>query len=175
MTGTADETLLAVGQVDKPFGIRGEVIVKPLTDSAERFQRLRAISIGRTARTARPATVEAVAVESRGVRVRLHGVEDRTAAEALRGQYLFVDRRHRAKLKTGHHYVHEIIGLAVEDERGVRRGVVHDVLKLPAQDVYVIEHGGREYMLPAVREFIREIDLKAGLVRVHLIDGILES
>lgn len=175
MTGTVDDTLLAVGQVDKPFGIRGEVVIRPLTDSPERFQRLRAVRIGRSAESSRPATVDTVAVDSRGVRVHLHGIDDRTAAEALRGQYLFVDPRHRAKLATGRHYVHEIVGLAVEDERGVRRGVVKDVLKLPAQDVYVIVDGGREFMLPAVREFVREIDLEAGLLRVHLIDGILES
>jgi len=41
--------------------------------------------------------------------------------------------------------------------------------------VYVIVDGAREFMLPAVREFIREIDLEAGVLRVHLIDGILES
>jgi 16S rRNA processing protein RimM len=116
-----------------------------------------------------------VAVEGRGVRVHLTGVDDRTAAEALRGHYLFVDRRHRAKLKPGHHFLHEVVGLAVEDERGVRLGVVKDVLKLPAQDVYVISDGGREFMLPAVREFIREIDFKAGLLRVHLIEGIREA
>jgi 16S rRNA processing protein RimM len=175
MTGTVDDTLLAVGQVDKPFGIRGEVVVKPLTDSADRFQRLRAVRVGRSADMSRPATVDAVAVDGRGVRIHLQGIDDRTSAEALRGQYVFVDRRHRAKLATGRHYVHEIVGLAVEDDHGVRRGVVTDVLKLPAQDVYVIVDGAREYMLPAVREFIREIDLEAGLLRVHLIDGMLET
>jgi 16S rRNA processing protein RimM len=175
MTKTVDDALLAVGQVDKPFGIRGEVVVKPLTDSTGRFQRLRSVRVGRNAETSRPATVDAVAVEGRGVRVHLKGVDDRTAAEALRGHYLFVDRRHRAKLKPGQHFLHEIVGLEVEDERGVRLGVVKDVLKLPAQDVYVIAGGGREFMLPAVREFIREIDLKAGLLRVHLIEGIREA
>jgi 16S rRNA processing protein RimM len=175
MTGTVDDALLAVGQVDKPFGIRGEVVVRPLTDSTERFEGLRAVRVGRNAEASLPATVDAVAVEGRGVRVHLKGVDDRTAAEALRGQYLFVDRRHRTKLKPGRHYVHEIVGLAVEDEHGVRHGVVKDVLKLPAQDVYVIVDGGREFMLPAVREFIREIDLEAGLLRVHLIDGLRES
>lgn len=175
MSEAGDETLLAVGQVEKAFGIRGEVVIRLLTDSPERFRRLHAVRIGRDAEAARPATVDAVAVEGRGVRLHLKGVDDRTAAEALRGQYLFVDRRHRARLKPGRHFVHEIVGLTVEDERGVRHGVVKEVLKLPAQDVYVIAEAGREYMLPAVREFIREIDLEAGLLRVRLIDGIRES
>ncbi len=175
MSESGDNALLAVGQIDKPFGIRGEVVVKPLTDSPERFHRLRAVRLGKQAETSRPATVDAVAVESKGVRIHLKGVDDRTAAEALRGEYLFVDGRHRARLKPGHHFVHEVVGLAVEDEHGLRHGVVKEVLKLPAQDVYVIEEGGREFMLPAVREFIREIDLEAGVLRIHLIDGIREG
>jgi 16S rRNA processing protein RimM len=175
MSEQADDALLAIGQVEKAFGIRGEVVVRPLTDSAERFQRLRAVRVGRNADTARPATVDAAAVEARGVRLHLKGVDDRAAAEVLRGQYLFVDRRHRVRLTPGRHFVHEIVGLTVEDERGVRRGVVQDVLKLPAQDVYVIADGGHEFLLPAVREFIREIDLEAGILRVHLIDGIREA
>lgn len=174
MTGTVDDALLAVGEVDKPFGIRGEVVVKPLTDSTERFRGLRAVRIGWNAEASRPATVDAVAIERRGVRVHLSGVDDRTAAESLRGQFLFVDRRHRAKLLEGRHYIHDIVGLAVEDEHGVRCGVVRDVLKLPAQDVYVITGGGREFMLPAVREFIREVDLEAGVLRVRLIEGMRE-
>lgn len=123
MTGTVDDALLAVGQVDKPFGIRGEVVVKPLTDSADRFQRLRAVRVGRSADMSRPATVDAVAVDGRGVRIHLQGIDDRTSAEALRGQYVFVDRRHRAKLATGRHYVHEIVGLAVEDDHGYAAGL----------------------------------------------------
>jgi 16S rRNA processing protein RimM len=175
MTATVDEDLLAVGEIDKAFGIRGELVVKLLTDSAERFRGLQTVRVGRTARTSRPAALEVVAVEAKGVRVRLQGVDDRTSAEALRGYLLFVDRAHRVELQPGRHFVHEIVGLAVEDERGVRHGRVKDVLKLPAQDVYVIVDGEREFMLPAVREFIRGIDLDAGLLRVHLIDGMLEE
>jgi 16S rRNA processing protein RimM len=175
MKEAADEALLAVGRVGKPFGVRGEVVITPLTDSTERFHRLRSVRLGPNPETARPATVDAVAVDVRGVRVHLNGVDDRTAAEALRGQYLFVDRRHRARLGAGRHYVHQIVGLVVEDERGVRHGVVKEVLKLPAQDVYVIAEGGKVFMLPAVREFIREIDVETGILRVQLIDGIRET
>jgi 16S rRNA processing protein RimM len=169
------DALLAVGEVRKAFGITGEVVVRPLTDSVDRFRSLRAVRIGREASASRPATVVSVAIEAKGVRVRLRGVEDRTAAEALRGQFLFVDRAHRARLPAGRHYVHDVVGLVVEDEGGARRGVVTEVLKLPAQDVYVIRDGDREFMLPAVREFIREIDVPAGVLRVRLIGGIADA
>lgn len=175
MTESDDDALLAVGQVDKAFGVKGEVVVKPLTDSPERFRRLRTVRMGHKPETSRAATILAAAVEGRGVRLQLKGVDDRDAAESLRGQYLFVDRRQREKLGPGRHYVHEVVGLTVVDESGTRHGVVKDVVKLPAHDVYVIGDGAKEFMLPAVREFVKEIDVAAGFVRVHLIDGIREA
>jgi 16S rRNA processing protein RimM len=174
MKGSGDDMLLAVGQVAKAFGIHGDLVVRSLADSPERFRRLQAVHVGRSAQATRPAAVESVTIEARGIRIHLKGVNDRTAAEALRGCFLFVDGKHRARPGRGRYFVHEIVGLRVVDERGTQRGVVKEVLKLPAQDVYVIADGAAEYMLPAVREFVREVDLAAGLLRVRLIDGIRE-
>lgn len=53
-------------------------------------------------------------------------------------------------------------------------GRVREVLKLPAQDVYVIERHGRDIMIPAVQEFILGVDLEEGVMRVRLIDGMVE-
>lgn len=174
MTESGDDTLLAVGQVAKAFGIHGDLVIRSLADSPERFRRLQAVHVGRNALASRPAAVESVAIDARGIRVHLKGVNDRTAAEALRGHFLFVSGKHRARLKRGRYFVHEIVGLTVVDEHGAHCGVVKEVLKLPAQDVYVIADGAREYMLPAVQEFIREVDRTAGLLHVRLIDGIRE-
>ena len=56
-------------------------------------------------------------------------------------------------------------------EEGEEIGRIKDVLTMPSSDVYVIE-GARSYMIPAVKEFVREIDTAAGVVRVHLIEGM---
>jgi 16S rRNA processing protein RimM len=76
--------------------------------------------------------------------------------------------------KKGTHFVHDIVGLNVVDEKGIGVGVVKDVLRLPAQDVYVIEKDGREWMLPAVKEFVASIDVVARTMRVRVIEGLME-
>jgi 16S rRNA processing protein RimM len=170
-----DRELLAVGRIVKPFGLRGDLVVESLADSPERFRTVRAVHLGPDPASARPAEITRAAVERRGVRVTIAGVSDRTAAEKLVGHYLFVDPSHRVKLPRGRHFVHQVVGLTVLDQHGVVVGRVRDVLKLPAQDLFVIEHHGRELLIPAVRPFIRSIDPEEGICRVHLIEGMGEE
>jgi 16S rRNA processing protein RimM len=170
-----DQDLLAVGRIVKAFGLRGEVVVESLADSPERFRRLRSVLLGPDAATARRTRITRTAVEARGVRVALADISDRTAAEKIVGHFLFVDAQHRVKLPPGRHFVHQVVGLTVLDQDGAVVGCVRDVLKLPAHDVYVIERNGREILIPAVREFVLSINLEEGILRVHLIEGMVEE
>ncbi|MCK5573100.1 MAG: 16S rRNA processing protein RimM, partial [Bacteroidetes bacterium] len=149
---TSDRDLLAVGKIVKASGLRGDVIVQSMTDSPARFRQLRNVLMGKDPESVITVEIEAAAVGSRGVRVRIAGVADRTAAEQTVGNYLFVDEEHRVRIPRGRFFVHEIIGMTVIDQDGKNRGVVKDVLKLPAHDVYVVECNSREFMLPAAKE-----------------------
>jgi 16S rRNA processing protein RimM len=169
------ESFLTIGTIVKAFGIRGEIVVRAYTDSTARFRRLKEVYLGPDAAASAPRRVERAAVETRGVRLKLAGIDDRTAAEMLVGSLLFVDERHRTQPPRGRHFIHEVIGLRVCDEEGRVLGTVREVLKMPAQDVYVIDRHGRDVMIPAVKEFVREIDPAAGIMRVRLIEGLLEE
>ena len=67
-------------------------------------------------------------------------------------------------------FTEDLIGLKVVTTDGQELGVVDDVLGAPAQDILVIG----EVMIPAVKEFVKEVDLEAGLIRVELIPGFLD-
>jgi 16S rRNA processing protein RimM len=164
--------LLAVGRIVKVFGVRGEVVVQAMTDSPERFRQLRSVLMGAEPGSVCEVQIQDVAVAHRGVRVRIAGIDDRMAAERVVGNFLFVDREHRVRIPRGRFFVHELIGLKVLDGDGRPRGVVRDVLKLPAHDVYVVTHEGHEYMIPAVKEFIREIDVEQGVLKVNMMEGL---
>jgi 16S rRNA processing protein RimM len=107
--------------------------------------------------------------------MKLEGVDDRNAAAGLVGQFLFVDSTHRVKVPHGRYFIHQVIGLAVVDDKGHPLGRVQEVLKLPGHDVYVIDHHGHEIMIPAVKEFIIRIDPMKGTMWVRLIEGMLEQ
>jgi 16S rRNA processing protein RimM len=165
---------LAVGKVVKAFGIRGEIVARSYTDEPSRFTSLRCVLVGSEPGQAREVKIERVRADERGVCLKLAGVDDRNAAEKLVGNLLFVEHLQRVKLPRGTYFVHEIVGLAVLDQDGATVGRVREVLKLPAQDVYVIERHGRDIMIPAVQEFILGVDLDEGVMRVRLIDGMVE-
>ena len=167
--------LFAIAKVVKAFGVRGEVIAHPMTDARGRFRRLKAVFVGVDPDHAERADIEHVAADERGVRLKLSGVHDRTEAEKLVGSLLFVDAAHRVRIPPGTYFIHDVLGMSVVDEEGRGLGSVREVLRLPGHDVYVISAQGRELMLPAVKEFVRSIDVKSGTMTVRLIEGMLEQ
>ncbi len=167
--------LVAIGKLVKAFGIQGHLVVLPMTDALKRFRRLSDVFIGTDAAVAVEQHVERAIVEQRGVRLKIAGVNDRTAAEQLVGAILFVEERHSVRLPKGRYFIHQIVGMAVVDETRGPVGTVRDVLKLPAHDVYVVAYRDKEYMIPAVKEFIRRIDVPAGQITVRLIEGMIDE
>ena len=159
---TGDPEHLAIGRIVKPFGVRGELLVEPLTDDPARFSDLKTVLIGQEGEAPNEVIVEHVRIAGRRVRLTLEGICTRDAAEDLRGLFLFVARADRITLPPGRHFVHTLIGLTVLSEEGGRLGTLAEVLKLPAHDVYVVRGEQGEIMIPAVEEFIRRIDPAGG-------------
>jgi len=167
--------LIAVAKIAKAFGIKGELVVQAMTDDAGRLVGLRRAFCGRTEDTADEVRVEQVSPGQRGVRVKLAGVDDRTRAEHMVGGFLFVDDAEALQPPAGRFYIHDIVGLRVIDREDRCIGAVKEVLKLPAHDVYVVDTGTQEIMIPAVKEFVKSIDVNEGTIRVQLIEGMLEE
>lgn len=169
------QALFAVGKIVKAFGIRGEVAVQPMTESLGRFKKLKQVYVGSGLGDVKTYGIESVKIAQRGVRIKFCETHDRTSVESLVGALLFVDEQHLITPKKGAHFIHDMLGLHVVDEQDRAVGVIKEVLRYPAQDVYVIEHAGREWMIPAVREFVRSIDVASKTMKVHLIEGMMEQ
>ena len=88
----------------------------------------------------------------------------------LRGKVVCVDRS-GVDLPEGTVFIADLLGCRVLDDSGNEIGLIGDVLTMPSSDVYVIK-GEKSYMIPAVKEFVREINVEEGFVRVHLIEGM---
>lgn len=174
MSDVPQDDLIKIGQITAPHGIGGEVRVFPLTDFPERFATLRQLLLG-------PAAVP-TGVKFKGavkglIILQVDGVDDRTQAEKLRGQYLQVPKSEAYPLPEGCYYIFDLIGLSVVDLEGNVLGKLVDVDHTnPAHDLYVVETAPRKrYMVPAVRKFVKEIDLSKGHVVIAPIPGLLED
>jgi 16S rRNA processing protein RimM len=108
--------------------------------------------------------------------VRFVGVDDRTAAEGLRGVLLSVPRLAReVDLPPDEFYDSDLEGLAVRDRAGVACGVVHEVIHLPGHDLLACRlSDDREVLIPFVSAIVPVVDVAAGYVVIEPPDGLLD-
>ncbi len=110
---------------------------------------------------------------SRGLIAKIHGIDDRDQAEALRGQEIWIDSAQFPTLPKGEYYHRELLGLAAYDQHQQALGTVDQVLETAAHDVLLIR-GEQEYLIPyAPGETVLNVDLKQRRIDLRW-DGVLE-
>lgn len=175
--GDAEEVV--VGRVGRAHGLRGEVFVEPRTDEPDRRFALGAVLAARAPDGAtRPGGLVVAAARTQQGRLVLafEGVVDRTGAEQLHGTVLAVavDPAERPD-DPEEFYDHQLVGLRAESLDGDAVGMVREVLHTGAQDLLVIDRGGREALVPFVAALVPDVDLGAGLVRIADRPGLLDD
>lgn len=163
---------IKIGRIVNAVALRGEVKVYNYAGYKERYEELERVIVEDKA-----YNIEKVRYQQQMVILKLEGVNDRNAAESLKNRDVFITEKDLVELPEDTFYIRDLEGLAViSDEDGCRLGILKEVLQPSSQDVYVIslENGGLA-MIPAVSEFIREVNLEEGFVRVHLIEGMIEQ
>ena len=162
------EEFRAVGRVERPWGLRGDLKVFPLTDFPERFAAGARLFLAGEERE-----VVAGRWQKGRVYLRLAGIESAEAAEAVRGELLEVQESDRAALPEGAYYLDEIVGCAVVSETGAAIGVVREVLQPGANDVYVVARPGqRDLLVPAIADVVRRVDMARKEITVDLPAGL---
>lgn len=153
--------MVRVGQVVGAFGIQGAVKVLALTDFEDRFAPGSRLLLAGAARR-----VEWSRKRPPGFVVKLSELDTRTLAETYRGSYLEVEDEDLRSLPVGRWYHHQLIGLKVATEGGEELGMLTSVLERPANDVWVVEEGTVEHLVPATHDAVLDVDLQAGRVTV---------
>lgn len=159
--------MIRVGQVTGAYGLEGAVKVIPLTDFQDRFDPGSSLVLEGFQRR-----VEWSREGQPGLVVKLHGIDNRTVAELFRGRYLEVPEDEMRPLEPGRFYHRQVVGLTVVTSSGERIGVIEDVLERPANDVWVSQEGSVEYLIPATKDAVLEVDVAGG--RVVVADWLLD-
>ncbi len=168
------EETLRVGVITSAHGLRGEVKVFPTTDDAQRFRQLKDVLLD-TGTELKPLEVEQVRFFKNLVIVKFRGLDRIEEVEAYKGRDLLVTRANAVELGPDENFIADLIGLEVVTDEGGRLGQLTDVLQTGANDVYVVKREtGKELLLPAIKDCVLDIDLEAGRVTVHLLDGLLD-
>jgi 16S rRNA processing protein RimM len=158
---------IEIGRIARAHGIRGEVVIVTHDPESDVLDRLPTIWVGGIARS-----VTGVRGTHRGWLVQLEGFATRNDAETLRGQIVEVDREALA-LGDEDILLDDLVGCQVKLADGTPWGTIHSVVS-GMQDLLVIHDGELERLLPLVDEFVKTIDLEAGVVTVDPPDGLPE-
>lgn len=163
MTPAGDADEVVVGRIGRPHGVRGEVTVDVRTDFVE--QRFAAGSV-LGAGPRRRLVVSSAREHGGRLLVRFDGVDERTAAEQLRGTLLTVEADELPPIDDpDEFYDHQLAGLAAVDDGGEPLGTVRAVLHAPAHDLLVVDtEAGTEVLVPFVAAMVPEVDVPAGRV-----------
>jgi 16S rRNA processing protein RimM len=166
--------LVAVGRIGRPHGVRGATFVEPWTDDPD--ERFAAGSVLMTdPATAGPLTVASSTTAGGKLVVQFDSVGDRTAAEALRGVRLLIPAADRPALDDpDDFYESDLVGLAARTTGGATLGSVRDVLHAGGADYLVLDHDGREVLVPFVRAIVPTVDVAGGEVVVDPPEGLLD-
>lgn len=165
---------LQVGVITQTHGIKGEVKIFPTTDDANRFKKLKEVTLD-NGKERLTMELENVKFFKQYVIVKFKGYDSINAIEKYKGAKLFVPREKAVRLQKDEYFIADLIGMKVVTEDGADLGTVKDVLLTGANDVYVVERGdGSEALLPAIKECVLNVDMEQNSMTVHIMDGLLD-
>lgn len=165
---------LQVGVISSTHGVRGEVKVFPTTDDINRFKKLKEVILV-TEKTEKVLKITSVKFFKQFAILKFEGIDTLNDVEVYKGAQLYVDRKHAVKLEKDEYFIADLIDLTVVDEEENEIGILVDVMKTGANDVYIVKNEeGKELLFPAIKECILNVDFKKKKVTVHVMDGLLD-
>jgi len=167
------EDLFRVGVIANTHGIQGEVKVFPTTEDPKRFEWLKEVLLD-TGKEKMPLEIQKVRYFKNLVIVKFKGIDSINDIEKYKGMDLYVTRENAIPLEEDEYYIADIIGSEVNTEDGAFFGVLKDVLETGANLVYIVEHEGKEVLLPAISDCVKDIDIEEKKIVVYIMPGLLD-
>lgn len=169
-----------IGRILGPQGVRGELKILALTDLPERFLSMEKMRVftGEGVFRTELTLLSARRVEHKGLIVaETEEISSRSEAEGLVGNFIEIEPEERYALDEGEFWIDDLLGMtAVNAESEETLGTVRDVASAGEQDIYVIrDENGKDHYIPAVKEFIREVNLEKRQISIALMEGLWET
>jgi 16S rRNA processing protein RimM len=165
---------VTVGQIERPFGVKGEVKVRSLSDVPGRFETLRRVCLVAKSGKTMETSVTHVRRTGTGFIVGLAGLTTPEDAGLWRGGLIQVPRGIVPALPDGQYYECDLVGLAVESVQGQPIGVLEQIWELPGSHVFVVRQDAKEILIPAAKDLVAAVDLERRVMTVRMIDGLGE-
>lgn len=165
---SAEPEFLIIGYILAPWGVKGKLKVKVVTDFSQRFARSAKVYVNR-----QPMTIDHVEWHKGNAVVKLAQIDTIEMGQRLRGQPVEIHHSQVYPLPEGQYYHFQLIGLEVWTTQGERLGNITEILTAESNDIYVVSSVSGEILIPAIEDVVKSIDSDDGRVIIEPIEGLL--
>lgn len=168
-----EKQLISVGEIINTQGNKGEVRVWPLTDFPERFKPGAVLLMEKDGHQ-RHLTIEKVRTQKNFLVIKFTEITDMPLAEELKTGLLKITNDQLTKLPANTYYIFEIVGMEVRTNDGQVLGKVKDVIQTGSNDVYIVAGKTKDYLIPALKQIVKDVDKENKLITVEPLEGLLD-
>ena len=166
---------IIIGKAVNVVGLRGELKIYNYSDDRDRYEKLEKVFIGSKDKNTR-YEIENVRYKDHMIILKVAGIDDRNAAEAIKEQMVLMAEEDLDELPEGVYYVKDMIGMDVVSDTGEKLGKLRDINTNTPQRLYEVNRPGKpDILIPGVDEFILDIDMNTRTITVKVIEGLYED
>lgn len=164
---------IEIGQIVNTNGLKGVVKVNPFTDDISKFEELKYVYI-QLKNELKKVKIEQVRYNKNQVLLKLEGIDSIEEAEKYRNFYLKTEKESQEDLGEDTYYIVDLMGLDVYTDKNEYLGKIEDVFPTGSNDVYVVKDNlGKQILIPAIADVVKEVDLKNKKMIINLIPGLI--
>lgn len=162
---------IKIGKIRTTHGIKGELKVFPLVEDLDIFQNIKDFYLGKNKDR---VEIKSAREHKDVLIIKFNEFDNINDVISYAGDYLYMNIEDKSELSEDEYFIEDLIGLRVINLDMETIGEISEILKGPANDVYVIKDGSKEYMVPGVSQFVKEINLSEKYIKIDPIDGMIE-
>jgi 16S rRNA processing protein RimM len=168
------EDVLLIGKVIRPHGLKGLLKIDSYAESIETFLTAGKVFLKGPSEETAEYAVASITPSSKSFLLKLDGLDTLEQAKTYRGWGLYILKRGLRRRGDDEYFWYELIGLPVYLDTGERVGVIVHILAAAGHDIFVVQQGDKEVLIPAVHDIIKEVDLENKKVVITEIEGLLD-
>jgi 16S rRNA processing protein RimM len=170
------EDFIAIGRVSKPHGVKGEIRIAYFNpENPQFFSHYQTIYLQGDERSLLPYRLLTARPHKKFILAQLEGIQSRAEAEELRGKVVLIDPAELPPLEADEYYWQDILGMQVVSETGEEVGTIKKIVPTGSNDVYVVQKGAQEFLIPATEDVIMSIDIDARTIIIRPLEGLVQE
>jgi 16S rRNA processing protein RimM len=167
------ESCFQLGYIIKPHGLKGALSLYLDTDHPEDYEKLESVFVDIKQELV-PFFFKNIQVKGNWAIVQFENIDNFQDADRLRGLFLYLPLDMLSPLEEGQFYYHDVINFMVVDASGRKIGKIINILGVNGNDLFAVDHQGKEVLIPVQDDFITKVDHQEGEIYMRLPDGLLD-